>query len=129
MRGRSRGFLHIRSEDIRVMSQTADLHPVRVGETEHRRGVRLLELADVNVRTPRIPPISLARRPTHQLHTRIAGRLAQREYFFQRKVGDDGAHETKLHSLRFYCARPMLLNATYTMQAFPHTPSAPFPLC
>jgi len=91
--------------------EAADLHPVRVGETQHPRSVRLVELAHVDVGNPRIPAIGLARRPTHQLHTRIPSRFAQREYFFQRKVRDDGAHETKLHSLRFYCARPMPLNS------------------
>ena len=77
-----------------------------------REASAAVEAANVDVGNPRIAAIGLARRPTHQLHTRVSGSFAQGEYFFQRKVGDDGAHKTELHDLRFYCA----IGFTYTIQ-------------
>src|SRR6202035_2843614 len=34
---------------------------------------------------------------------RVTGSLAEGEYFFKRKIGDDGAHKTELHDRRLYC--------------------------
>jgi hypothetical protein len=52
----------------------------------------------------RIAAIGLAYRPAHQLDTGVSRRFADSEYFFKRLVWENGAYETELHNLRFYCS-------------------------
>ena len=77
--------------------------PFAAARPKTREASATVEIADVDVGHSRIAAIRFARRPAHQLYTRVAGSLAEGEYFLKRKLGHDGAHKTKLHDPRFYC--------------------------